>query len=443
MKKGVLLLGMLVMIGMETMAAGYQVLLQGNRNTAMGNLGVGLQPDPSSIFWNPGALAMAHQSGVALGVNIINSKINYWDSETPGSSYTTTTDSPLGTPFHVYGAFQPKNSEGEYSNWAFGLGVYTPYGSSVEWDPAWKGNSLLQSIDLQAIFFQPTVSYRISDRFSVGAGLVISTGSVNLQRGIPQVGPDAGIELDGSADIAFGYNVGLYFQASEMVNLAFSYRSKVDAAVKGGDVTFKNIPASIYVTGLFPEGGTQFDATLPLPSVASVGVTVTPDEKVTIGFEGNIVGWSAYQSLTFDFVDPINGELRTSSPRDYENALQFKLGAEYLLTPAWALRAGIYYDQTPVQDGYMTPETPGADRTNLTFGFGWMPTEHLRVDASFLWVNGQERRQSFADAANAGTIAGFDADGNVTDVNGPVQEVMPGTYKSTALIGGVTVTYLF
>ncbi|BDC99527.1 OmpP1/FadL family transporter [Persicobacter psychrovividus] len=441
MRKGILLFALLLMGSISSMAAGYQVLLQGNRQAAMGNLGVGLQPDPSSVFWNPGALAMARRSGISVGFNLIDSKVNYWDSETPNSNYTASTNSPLGTPFHVYGAFQPKNSDGEYSNWAFGIGVYTPYGSSVNWDDNWKGSSLLTSIKLQAIFFQPTVSYRVSDRFSVGAGLVVSTGSVNLQRGIPQVSPQAQIELDGKSDIGIGYNLGLYFQASKMVNLSFSYRSRVDAKVSGGDVTFANIPDLVYASGAFPQGGTQFDATLPLPSVTSVGVTVTPDEKVTIGFEGNIVGWGAYQSLTFNFVDPINGEFISSSPRDYKNSLQAKLGAEYKIVPTFALRAGIYYDQTPVQDGFMTPETPDQDRTNLTFGLGWMPNEHLSVDASFIWINGSERRQTYTDAKNAGTIKGIEADGSLTGT--PEQNVLPGTYKLSGLVGGLTVSYLF
>ena len=72
------------------------------------------------------------------------------------------TDSPVGTPFYLYGSYQA-------TDWlAFGIGVYSPFGSTVEYEDDWAGSHLVNNIDLAAIFVQPTVSIKLSEYFSIG-----------------------------------------------------------------------------------------------------------------------------------------------------------------------------------------------------------------------------------------------------------------------------------
>src|SRR5690554_4287618 len=102
MKKQILILFGMLSLGGSVMASGFQVLLQGNRETAMGNVGVGLRPEASSIFFNPGALSMMTRNSVSVGVSGIFSHNSYYASDVPNSNYTANTDNPMGTPFHVY-----------------------------------------------------------------------------------------------------------------------------------------------------------------------------------------------------------------------------------------------------------------------------------------------------------------------------------------------------
>jgi long-chain fatty acid transport protein len=415
------------LVGTSVWASGFQVLLQGNRSTAMGNIGVAVSPDVSSIFFNPGGLAMMEQSGGAMvGLNLISSNSVYYDSQTSNSTYTSQTDNPLGTPFHLYGA---------YGNDRFkaGLGVYTPYGSNVDWEEGWKGQFLLDQIELSAIFVQPTVSYRISDNVSIGGGFVYAFGSVNLQRGLPFTteNGEGGIELDGNAS-GIGYNIGAFFKLNEQFNLGISYRSKVDMDVDGGEVIYSNVP--LIAGALFPADNT-FDASLPLPSNTNLGISYMPNESWTFGFEANLVGWSSYEALAFDFEkEGADGEgLQDSrSPRNYENSFVFHLGTEYRLNEVVALRGGAYYDQTPVQLGYMTPETPDANRLGLTAGIG-LNFGNLMLDASFLYIDGEERTQTTQDALTAGTL----------NPDTGTQEVLPGTYELNAFIPGLSASYKF
>jgi long-chain fatty acid transport protein len=91
------------------------------------------------------------------------------------------------------------------------------------------------------------------------------------------------------------------------------------------------------------------------------------------------------------------------------------------------VRAGGYFDQTPVQAGYMTPESPDANRYGLTFGLGVRPIENLSIDASLLFIFGEERTQSTADINSAGTQSAVQA----------------GTYLQRAFAPGISIGYDF
>lgn len=400
------LLGSTLLTG-TAMAGGYQVNLASQRQIGMGHTGTGLVTGTSSIFFNPGAMAQA-RNGITIGASAIISKIAYL---APESNTTIMADNPTGTPFQVYGVY------GITDKLKAGLGVYTPFGSTVNWGNEWNGRFGLNELSLKAIFIQPTLSYQITEKLGVGAGFVYSTGGVNLQRSIPLENNEgeARAELDGDAS-GMGYNVGIFFNPTEKLSLGLSYRSQVDMEVEDGTAEF-DVPAS--VAARFP-AGTTFKAELPLPSTLTLGIGFNPTEKLTLAVDISRVGWSAYEKLRFDYSQNVNGSNFTENGRNYEDVYIYRIGGEYKVTDALALRAGAYYDETPVQDGYLTPETPDSDSRGLSAGIGYTFSEKISVDASFLYINKKER----TDASNlSGGIAG--------------------TYKSIAYIPGVALNYNF
>jgi long-chain fatty acid transport protein len=410
----------------SALAAGYQVLLQGNRATAMGNLGVGLRPDASSMFFNPGAMSFMEGNQIMLGINLVNSNIAFWDSQTPSSTNTSVTESPIGTPFHAYAVWGPKESK-----WKFALGAYTPFGSTITWGKEWQGRYLLDQISLKAIYTQATASYKVSDKLSIGAGFVAMFGTVELQRVLPvtsDMDPTL-INLKGNSKTGFGYNVGLYWEISEKWQMGASYRSKINAELEEGDVTFENVPSSLEI--LFQPN--KFNATLPLPSQISLGFNFTPDDRLTLGVEANYIGWSAYESLDFDFADENIAIQDTKSPRNYHDTYVFHFGGEYRIGQI-QLRAGTYYDLSPVNKGYMTPETPDTNRFAVSCGLGYSLGERLQLDLSFLYNVGQKRTQTIEEAQDAGTYP---------SATNSTYAVEPGTYKLKAYIPGLSISYKF
>ena len=57
----------------------------------------------------------------------------------------------------------------------------------------------------------------------------------------------------------------------------------------------------------------------------------------------------------------------------------------------FTLRGGFGFSLSPVQDGYVTPETPDGTRYNFTTGLSYEYNKHFSMDFSFLYV--QVRRE--------------------------------------------------
>lgn len=384
--------------------------LAGQRQIGMGHTGTGIETGTSSIFFNPGAMSYLRENGVTIGASGIISKIAYQAPEPSGAEAMT--DNPVGNPFQLYAVY------GISDKLKAGLGVYTPFGSSVVWGDQWSGRFSLDQLSLTAVFIQPTLSYQITDKLGVGAGFIYSVGGVNLQRSIPvqnQQGEYGQAELDGNAS-GFGFNAGIFFKPTEKFSVGLNYRSQVDMKVEGGDATFTVAPS---IRARFPEG-TEFDAELPLPSTLTLGIGFMPTEALTLAVDISRVGWSAYESLRFDYTQDVNGANFSENARNYEDAYIYRIGAEYKVADAIALRGGAYYDSSPVQDGYLTPETPDADALGLSVGVGYTVTDNISFDASFLYINKKERTDT---GAQSGGISG--------------------TYKSIAYIPGVAVNFTF
>lgn len=390
------------------MSQGFQVNLQGQVQQGMASAGTALMQDASSLFFNPGGASFIQANAIQLGTTFVMPKGTFLEAGTDEQAYTT---SPMSTPFGAYGLFQLKDS----SRLKLGIAAYTPFGSTVEWEEGWNGRFALTRLQLLSIFFQPTVSYRITDKLGLGAGFVYAYGKVNLQKDIPvqdMNGDYAHAELAGKGQ-GFGFNAGIYYAINEKIRLGLSYRSSVRMKLADGEATF-TVPASL--ADNFPSG--KFTGSLPLPQVATFGLASSVSDKLDLALDINFVGWKIYDTLAFDYELNTESLVDTKSARLYENSFAFRFGAQYEAMKNLYIRAGVGFAMTPVQDGYVTPETPDANRFNYTLGLGYAPSEHFVLDVSFLYTQAQR-----------------------TDTN--LETNLNGTFKTRVFAPGLSITYQF
>lgn len=405
------LLAIIILVSSSTLlAGGFQINLQGQKQTGMGHAGTGLCLDNASILFNPGALSFLDSlKGIYIGASFIMPKSTYADYAT---RYVAHPVKHVGTPFTLYANYQFKKAK----KLQCGLGIYTPFGSKVQWEDDWKGQFLIREINLKTIFIQPTVSYKIHEKIGIGLGFVYATGSFALRKGVPlqdSSGNYGEANLEGKAS-GYGFNAGIYFKANDKFSIGIDYRSEVKVSVASGTADFET-PSSLDYK--FPT--TTFSTQLRLPQVATLGLGYSINNKFKLAFDINFVGWKSYDSLIIDFADNTDALKDVHSARMYKNAYIFRLGAQYKLNEKWTVRLGTYYDMTPVQAGYLTPETPDADKLGITAGASFNITKKIHIDASFLYIEGKKR----------------------TDTN--LETDFTGTYKTRALVPGVSLEYVF
>ena len=396
-------------------AQGFQVNLQGQVQQGMAGAGTGLVQDAAVVFFNPGGVTFLKGNSITAGATATIANGEYID--TP-SGTVSRTNNPISTPFAAYAVFGSKDSSNFFSKFKFGVGIYTPFGSTARWEDGWTGRFALTSLKLQSIFFQPTVSYKICNKLGFGAGLVYAYGNVELKQDIPLYSNTSTNGGYGSADLkgtagGWGYNLGLYYTPTEKLSIGLTYRSQVNMALSSGTANF-TVPAS--VASNFPSG--PFSSSIPLPSVLTLGFGYKVNTKLSLALDVNYIGWKAYDTLAFDYKNNTPILKDTKLPRDYKNTFAFRLGAQYHITEKFTVRAGVALSLTPIKDGYVTPELPDANKVNLTCGIGYKISNKFRVDASYTFENLKR-----------------------TDNNTNLK--LSGTYKTYLSAPGLSLTYKF
>ncbi len=388
MKKHLFLLLVLGLWSVVMIGGGYQVRLQGHKQTGIGLIGTPFSFDASSIFYNPGSLAFYEgKFSASVGASGIFSNHIY---QKDGTNYQARTENPTGTPFFGYFSYKIKEKL------AVAVGVYTPFGSSAKWNEDWAGRYLIRDIKLSAIYIQPTVAYNFKDKFGIGAGFVIAIGSVELNKALPY-SETSSANLQGSAT-NYGFNAGVFYKPTEKLSIGVDYRSQIIMNLEGGDATF-TVPSALS-TSVPSEN--KFDASLPLPANLDFGAAYAFNDKFTLAVEVNWIMWSTYESLDFTFEQA--GELlNNENPREYKDTWIPRIGGQYKLNDLFTFRAGAYYDSSPANEKYFTPETVTLNTVAFTLGATITPVKGLEIDLSYLELHGLEAEKSYEPANFSGT----------------------------------------
>ncbi|MCT1523397.1 MULTISPECIES: OmpP1/FadL family transporter [Sphingobacterium] len=369
-----LLLSLLLASPILLHAQGSQVNTQSQKAVGMAGAGSALFIDETSIFYNPGALVKMDHNAIQVGASAVMYRSAFREH---GSTESHDTKFQISPPFGAYATFGPKNSW-----WKAGIGVYTPFGGSVDWGKEWPGRFSLTHLSMRAIYIQPTLSFKLTEQFSVGGGFVYNIGLVDLGRALPVFYPDgtAGQATLKGTGTGMGYNVGVHYNLEDQFAISLSYRSKVVTKLEGGDATFE-VPTSLAAN--FPNG--KFDAELPLPSTFNIGIAFPLSDKVQAAIDGSLINYDIYKELVFDYETNTPVLQDTRSEKRYQNAFSGKAGINYDVNDALALRVGAGYVYTPVQAKYVYPETPDNNRIMAAGGVSYKFNPKWEMSAAYVF----------------------------------------------------------
>jgi long-chain fatty acid transport protein len=311
---------------------------------------------------------------------------------------------------------------------AFGLGFTSPFGLGSEWDDNWVGRYLALQTTLQVFTVSPVVAYNIVDNLSLSAALVYSFANVKITKKTAQTpfAGDAYTSLSGHDNSAWGFNLGALYKATNDLSFGVSFHSQIKYKFKG---TVSTIGAS-QLASEFPNGNASANLTTPINLAFGVAYKVLPQLLVSVDFQ--YVGWSSYDTLAINFSSP---QETVANPRLYNDSYIARLGAEYNYCQSITVRAGIYFDKSPVKPQFVNPSLPEADRLGFSFGVGYKITNKLEINAAYLFIRDA---QVTVDQSQEDYVTGYVVP-NGTNPNS--YSPFNGTYNAYANLVSLTLSY--
>ena len=400
-------------------AEGYQINTLSAKQLGMGHTGIALKLGAESMFFNPAGMAYMDKTiDMSASGTFIMPTCTATDLET-GREWTT--DNGVATPLNVNAAFSI------YDNLKAGISFYTPYGSSINWTDDWAGSIFNQNVSLKMYTVQPTISWAINEKISVGAGLMLGWATVDLNKGlisassldkviratnltnpgmdIPECGDvtPASVNLNGKTSISAGVNVGVMYNATEDLSFGASFRSQMNMKVKSGEATVRYNSAFAEnqlgeVLGSIHHE--NFRAQMPAAWVLGLGASYKGIDRLTLALDARLTGWHAYQSLDVEFLPESLQDMNQYIPKRYKNSWCFSAGAQYAVTQRLDARLGLMIDTTPVRSDYYNPETPGMTKIEPTIGLSFRPIPRLSIDLGFMYIHGCGKKNASVSTPN-------------------------------------------
>ena len=367
--------------------------------------------DASTVYGNPAGMSRLTREQVTGGVAFLDAKTDISDASSSPNGGSNKGDMVPFTSVPMGFYVKPIDE-----HWAFGLGVYVPFGLITDYEKGFGGRYFGSKSEVQVITFQPTVSYKFNDVVSIGFGPTINRidGTLESNLSITQAAPDGKVKIKGD-DTALGYNIGVLVQATDTTRLGLTYHSKVDYKLEG------NTKVNYGVLGAVGLSAQQkYDASLKITTPESVDFSVTQaiNDRWNVYAGSTWTRWSQFKKITVENsgVQPLLagqfGEI--TEEQNWHDSWAYAVGTSYQLNKEWVLRTGLTFDQSPTNNVDRSPRIPTGDRTIFSIGAGWSPTEDLTIDVAYSYlkeesvkVHNQNDRGQTYDAKYENSANGF------------------------------------
>lgn len=425
----------------------FSIFENGVRAAGMGGAFVAIANDGSALFYNPAGIAF--QPGMRMqmdGLGVIG-LFRTFPSSTPPGTVVPDKGYNLNTKPHLIPVASLYLTKSISPKLAFGFGMFAPFGLSAnattfqDSDPKnlkYVGRYAGTRASLQSFWFQPTVSYRLTENSAIALGVAFVHTHLLLEQSIlnpeddgivfgqelaplvfpgqPEVPagkaiarllPEGRSRLAGTSNTV-GFNVGyLYKHPKSKTNLGLMWRS---AAVHhlDGQASFAfttGYPLEPFVgkdtiPGLFPTQSIK--GTFVTPGTWSAGVANSAFWHSTISFQFDYQDYSRFKDVPVNFSintrndkDAYGNDVVTTLATPPELRLNFHMSDSYIVRTGFerqwgeklTVRAGYSFDHSPVNDASVGPlsPTPAATITASASHISCGRTRNSR-SSTMLWI---------------------------------------------------------
>ena len=383
--------------------AGFGIYEASARGNAMGGAVVGDVGDATANYHNPANLAFSTNVMLSTGVTFINP---YCDIEVEHISQGRMNPGWFTVP--TFYASVPLSH-----GFALGWGNYTEFGLGSHYNGDWALSADTQKTTMRQVTMNPNVSYKVTDWWSVAAGLRASwIQFVNNKQ--PYSHSDLVVDANGlgsltagdpfhlhsklkGEDWSMGWNLATSVRPCKDLKLGFTYRSRIRHQIKGkmdliGDVTGTASGTIVHpVYGVMPYSApvdVNYNVHIParalltLPDSATFGANWDVTPRYRIGTSVTYTRWSTVKNINFRISEGYGSTL----PLKWRDTVRVGFGMEYDFLSWLSGRIGYTFDEDPSRKSSTTTMLPAGDRHIIGAGLGFKITDNLRLDLGYDFI---------------------------------------------------------
>jgi long-subunit fatty acid transport protein len=365
------------------------------RSMGMAQAGVANQTGPEAVSMNLAGLAGPQGFAATASLQVIDNSTT-WSDPTLGSA--TTLHHPAYPPLVAasYG--------GTFSNgmaWGLGVGFNALGGGSLYWPEGWPGQFRIETVNQQVVMLRAGGAIQPLPWLKVGAAYAYYRATEELTQAMSFGGQVAHAEV-GVAGGASSYGLALEATVPGIpLKFGADFRGQGNLTLKG-DAHFSGVPPP-YQPLLQDQGATT---EMVVPPELNLGLSWQATRYLEVQAAFTLEGWHVYKE------DKFVGDkgFTVTVPRNYNDAYDYRLGAEYAGDPAlkgFSLRAGLFRSISEQPTDTISPSLSDASSWNYCVGAGYQVGKGVRIDASYQYAK-------FDAVTSSGT------------------DTLPGTYKTTA-----------
>ncbi len=382
----------------QTMASGFQLNSQSATGIGRAFAGDAIIADNASVLSrNPAAMALFDKAAISGGLTYADIDVDVKDVNFAGGAIDLGSIDDAGSSKVIPNLYyiNPINDK-----FAVGFAAFSNFGTGSDAGSLSKGKTvapfdLLGETEVTTINFNASVSYRINDMFSVGAGIDAIYGEGLLTRNMDTT-PLVDVDADGWA---FGGIVGATFELNENNRFGISYRFSPTVNVEGDINTITTQDVGLGDPVLV---ATSFDSLdVPLADIFQFAGFHQLTPKFAIHYTAQHTAWSAFDQITAkdganviasgDYAGTQLPSVNSVALKEYrwKDAWLFSIGGTYTINEKFTVRAGYLHDQGIV-DNISSISFPDSDRNWFTAGMSYHIDQNNTIDLGMAYIKGKE-----------------------------------------------------
>ncbi|HDZ9206399.1 TPA: outer membrane protein transport protein [Vibrio cholerae] len=366
-----------------TQAAGFQLAEYSATGLGRAYAGEAAMADNASAQWrNPAMLTYLEGTQVSAGAIYVNPNVDVEGTVNHAQLGKTHASSKDFAHDAVIPNFYLSHQLNEQVALGFALG--TNYGMETDLGTEFAASHFGNQASVISKEANLNIAYQILPQLSIGGGVryVMGEGhfgatapAKNLIRhpvtnNVMTLPKGTTLKYMEGEDNSWGWQVGSAWQINQEHRVGFAYKSEVAMDFEGHA---EGVSYGSYKPGMM---------SVTLPATAELASFHQLNDQWAIHASINWTDWSSFKELTAVF--PEKSDLIKSE--NWEDNYRFALGTTYQYDAKLALRAGVAYDTSAVDDKNRTATIPETDRTWVSVGGSYIATPQLTLDAGFTYI---------------------------------------------------------